>query len=202
MTSVPAAPIPAATAHVAPEEAVPAQVAPGAPGVAPRSRLSAVDLAVLALIGIVVLLVSLPKLRLFALHENESDAIRTLRVLADDALASADLDAPSKLADLVAAPSAKSARLEDLEVLANGRLRQHGYVFDWIAGDEGGSAIVAWPWEHGRTGVAVFAIEPGGPVLGLANEDGRYSGPRRPPPPPSHAPRAGESLAWTPLSAN
>ena len=173
-----------------------------APDAAARARgLSPVDLAVLALIGIVVVLVSLPRLRRFALHENQTDAIRTLRSLAEEALAHEELSVPGGLARLLDAAPARRKRLEDLEVLPDGRLRLHGYVFDWAEGDEGASAIVAWPWEHGRTGVAVFAVEPGGPVYGLANADGRYGGPRRPPPPPSvHA--HGETLVWTPLRSD
>lgn len=160
-------------------------------------RRSLVDHAVLALIGVVVVLVSLPRLRRFALHENETDAIRAIRALGEDALARSPVGVPPNLAALAASSSALRARLEDLEVLEGGRLRRHGYVFDWIEGDDGGGAIVAWPWEHGRTGLAAFAVELGGPVLGLANADGRYSGPRRPPPPPLRTP--GDALAWTPL---
>jgi hypothetical protein len=167
------------------------------------TRRSPVDVAVLALIGVVVVLVSLPKLRRFALHENESDAIRAVRMLGDVALDHEDLFTAGRLAALVDAVPGRRAHLEDLETLPDGKLRRHGYVFEWIEGMEGGTAIVAWPWEHGRTGVAVFAVVPGGPVLGLANADGRYGGTRRPPPPP----RAGDAgaddvLAWTPLASD
>lgn len=167
-----------------------------------RARRSPVDVAVLVLIGVVVVLVSLPRLRRFALDENESDAIRALRVLGDDALAHEELFGAGRLAALVDAVPGRRRHLEDLETLPGGRLRRHGYVFDWIEGEDGGTAIVAWPWEHGRTGVAVFAVVPGGPVLGLANADGRYGGPRRPPPPHAARASADDSLAWTPLRSD
>ncbi len=169
----------------------------------PRARRSPVDVAVLALIGVVVVLVSLPKLRHFALQENESDAIHALRTLGDDALEHEELFASGRLAALVDAVPGRRRHLEDLETLSDGKLRRHGYVFDWIEGEDGGTAIVAWPWEHGRTGVAVFAVVPGGPVLGLANADGRYGGARRPPP-PSQEPRSSpdEAVAWTALRSD
>jgi len=167
------------------------------------ARRSPVDVAVLALIGVVVVLVSLPKLRHFALHENESDAIRAVRMLGDDALDHEELFASGRLAALVDAVPGRRRHLEDLETLADGKLRRHGYVFEWIEGEDGGTAIVAWPWEHGRTGVAVFAVVPGGPVFGLSNADGRYGGARRPPPPPqAPKPDAPDVLAWTPLASD
>jgi hypothetical protein len=168
-----------------------------------RERRSPIDVAVLALIGVVVVLVSLPKLRRFALHENESDAIHAVRVLGDDALEHEELFAAGRLAALVDAVPGRRRQLEDLETLPDGKLRRHGYVFEWIEGQDGGTAIVAWPWEHGRTGVEVFAIVPGGPVLGLSNADGRYGGARRPPPPPqAEHPRADGALAWTALASD
>jgi hypothetical protein len=172
-----------------------------APEAAKPRRRSLVDLAVLFLIGVVVVLVSLPRLRRFALRENEIDAIRAVRTLAEEALANAETGAPGNLAALFAATTGRRARLEDVEALPDGRLRRHGYVFDWIEGEEGGSAIVAWPWEHGRTGLAVFASEPGGPLLGLSNADGRYSGPQHPPPAPPHASAGDEPIAWIALRA-
>jgi hypothetical protein len=181
--------------------AVPTVALPEVATRAAARRRTLVDQAVLALIGVVVVLVSIPRLRRFALQENETDAIRALRALGEDALARSPIGVAPDLAALVAADAALRKRLEDLEVLEDGRLRRHGYVFDWIEGDDGGGAIVAWPWEHGRTGLAAFAIELGGPVLGLANEDGRYSGPRRPPPPPASVPAGVGALAWTPLAS-
>ena len=145
------------------------------------ARRSPIDVAVLALIGLVVVLVSLPKLRHFALHENESDAIRAVRVLGDDALDHEELFASGRLAALVDAVPGRRRHLEDLETLPDGKLRRHGYVFEWIEGEDGGTAIVAWPWEHGRTGLAAFAVEPGGLVFGLPNGDGRISGLDHPP---------------------
>lgn len=163
--------------------------APGAPAHldAPRAEektsISLVDAATLALIAVVVVLVSLPRLRRFALRENETDAIRMLRTLASDALEHREALGAGGLSALLAASAQHRVRLEDVEVLEDGRLRRHGYVFDSVAVG-GRSVLIAWPWEHGRTGLGAFAVEPGGPVLGLTNEDGRISGPESPPPDP------------------
>jgi hypothetical protein len=164
-------------------EPVPAvEVVPAA-----RPGISFVDGAVLGLIALVVVLVSLPRLRHFALRENETDAIRALRLFSEDALAHPDALAKWNLADLLSASSVHRARLEDVEVLEDGRLRCHGYLFAAALGSSGRPWILAWPWEHGRTGLAAFAIEPGGDLLGSLNEDGRFSGPDDPPPAGSDA---------------
>ena len=154
-----------------------------------KRGLSVVDAATLALIGVVVVLVSLPRLRRFAIRENETDAIRMLRVLAADALANADAIAAGQVSGLLAASTEHRVRLEDVEVLDDGRLRRHGYVFDAVRAADGRRVLLAWPWEHGRTGLGAFAVEPGGAVLGMPNEDGRISGPENPPPLPPRGAR-------------
>lgn len=155
--------------------------APGEPVVLGKRGISFVGAATLALIAIVVVLVSLPRLRRFALRENEVDAIAMLRILAADALAHREALGAGGLSALLAASTDHRVRLEDVEVLGDGRLRRHGYVFEAVRGVDGRRVLLAWPWEHGRTGLGAFAVEPGGPVLGLPNEDGRISGPHNPP---------------------
>lgn len=146
-----------------------------------KRGLSFVDAATLALIAIVVVLVSLPRLRRFALRENETDAIAMLRILAVDALADREALVAGGLSALLAASTHHRVRLTDVEVLEDGRLRRHGYVFETVRDVEGRPILLAWPWEHGTTGVAAFAVEPGGPVFGLPNADGRFSGLFSPP---------------------
>jgi hypothetical protein len=172
-------------------------VTASAAAVSERHGLSFVDGATLALIALVVVLVSLPRLRRFALRENETDAIRMLRVLSDDALGNGEALASGNLAALLASSADHHVRLEDVEVLDGGRLRRHGYVFAGLEPVAGRFVLIAWPWEHGRTGLGAFAIEPGGEPLGLPNSDGRFSGPGSPPPPPPPSP--GEDDAWRPV---
>jgi hypothetical protein len=160
------------------------QPAPAARSVpAVRRGLSFVDGAVLGLVALVVVLVSLPRLRRFALRENETDAIRALRLLAAEAVAHGDALASGDLGALLASSSDHRVRLEDVEVLKDGRLRCHGYLFAAARTDAGLPVLLAWPWEHGSTGLAAFAIEPGGEPLGLPNMEGVYSGPESPLPP-------------------
>jgi hypothetical protein len=159
-----------------------------------RRGLSFVDGAVLGLIALVVVLVSLPRLRRFALRENETDAIRALRILAVDGVAHADVLAGGNLGALLAASSDHRVRLDDVEVLPDGRLRCHGYLFTIALAETGRPLLLAWPWEHGSTGLAAFAIEPGGDPVGLRNEEGVYSGPDSPLPPPP-----GVSPEWMPV---
>lgn len=149
--------------------------------VAEKRGLSLADTATLALIAIVVVLVSLPRLRRFALRENETDAIAMLRILAVDAIANREALLAGGLSALLATSTGHRVRLEDIEVLDDGRLRRHGYVFESVCDAEGRPVLIAWPWDHGRTGVAAFAVEPGGPVFGLPNGDGRFSGLSSPP---------------------
>lgn len=149
---------------------------------ASRRGLSAVDYLSLCAIGIVVVLVSLPRLRAFALRENERDALRMLRVLGADAAAHGAVLRAGGLGALLAANDGHRVRLEDLELVEQGRLRRHGYLFDAAELEPGRWVLRAWPWEHGRTGVGAFQLVPGAEVHGFANPAGGFSGPNRPPP--------------------
>lgn len=162
-----------------------------------RRGLSFASGAMLSLIGVTVVLVSLPRLRRFALRENETDAVHMLRILSTDAVEHGEALSSGDLAAVLAASTAHRMRLEDVEVLDDGRLRRHGYLFAAVEGDPGRFVLLAWPWEHGRTGLGAFAAEPGKGVVGLENQDGRYSGPDRPPPHPA----GGEAAPWRSMSA-
>jgi hypothetical protein len=163
-----------------------------------RRGLSAVDYLSLCAIGLVVVLVSLPRLRAFALRENERDALRMLRVLGEDASKHGTVLGAGGLGALLAANDGHRVRLEDLELVDHGRLRRHGYLFDAAELAPGRWVLRAWPWEHGRTGVGVFQLTPGGDVHGFANPAGGFSGPNRPPPPLADPGAAG----WVAMSAD
>ena len=140
-----------------------------------------VDHAMLLAIGIVVLIVSLPRLRAFALRENERDAVRMLRLLSADAVRHPEALASGGLGALLAASSAHRVRLEDLEVLDRGRVRRHGYLFDAVEAPDGTWVLRAWPWDHGHTGLGAFRATPDGRLHGTPNERGSISGPGAPP---------------------
>lgn len=125
-------------------------------------------------IGLVVVLVSLPRLRDFALRENESDARALSRLLAVSLSAS---DAPTIQGLLSAAPNV--ARLaNDREFLAGGELlRRHGYLFDLARASDGRRAVRAWPWSAGRTGRRAFIAVAAGELWSGECARGHWSGP-------------------------
>lgn len=148
-------------------------------------RLPAVDVLTLAAVLVVVLLVSLPCLRDFAVRENERDARALLPVLVElvDGEPAAELD----LAALVARTPALAEELRDAHPgERSGTLRHHGYVFSiapvasGVPGASGARAVLAWPLDRGRTGLRAFACRPGGGLWLHDNQDGRWSGPRGP----------------------
>lgn len=162
---------------------------------AEQRTLTLTDYLTLFAIALVVVLVSLPRLRAFALRENELDAVRMLRLLARDASEVQDFAGVARaggLGALLATRTEHRVRLEDLELVGDGRLRRHGYLFDaqpvLVPGADGAPGapverwvLRAWPWEHARTGLGAFEVFPGGEVHGHANTDGAFSGPLAPP---------------------
>lgn len=180
----------AVAVEVAPSEVAPAEVGSAPAPAASRTQaraLSWVDRLTLVAIGLVVVVVTLPVLRRFGLRENERDAVRMLRVLAA-APAPAGAKRPADLGALAQRDRQLARRLEDLEVLDDGRLRRHGYLFDVARLATGEPVLLAWPWEHAQTGRAAFAWSPRRGLVGHRNEDGRYSG-------PAAAPEPGDFLA-------
>ena len=146
-------------------------------------RLRAVDAMTLVAVATVVLLVSLPRLRDFALRQNESDARQmALRLVG---LISAPVHAGElpTAGELVRGEPRLARELRDLEILDGGRrLRRHGYLFEIAPPGEGTPPTVrAWPWEHGRTGRLAFVAVPGGGLFVHPNAEGRWGGERRPP---------------------
>jgi hypothetical protein len=165
-----------------------------------------VDRLTLAAIGIVVALVSIPRLKAFALRENELDAAQTLRVLGA-ALGSPGWDfaaaglvgpplpraagaalAPATVGELFLSTPSVARRLEDAELLADGRLlRRHGYLFD-LTFDGGEPVLRAWPWCYGETGLGAFSFSRAIGLVGHPNERPRWYGTERSP----ALPRPGE----------
>lgn len=134
------------------------------------------DYLTVGAIALVVMLVSIPRLRAFALRENELDAMRMLRALATHPAPTGVDPSRMDLAAVVAHDAALKRRLEDLEFVDGGRLRRHGYLFDRAVGPSGEPMLRAWPWAHGQTGRGAFVWTPQRGLLGCANEDGRFSG--------------------------
>lgn len=161
----------------------PAQAA-AAPAHGVRSRsVPLVDWLTIAAIALVVVLVSIPRLRGFALRANELDAMHMLHALSAQPAPPGRASHTEDLALLVSRDPALRRKLEDLECLDDGRLRRHGYLFDMTMLRPGEPMLRAWPWNHGQTGRSAFVWTPQRGLLGIANADGRFSGPEHPPRP-------------------
>lgn len=167
------------------------QRAPKSPR-AVRGALHWADAAVLLAVGVVVLLVSLPRLREFAVRENESDARALITRLGELA---AQGPPPRSLAETLERAPVLSQRLEDVTWIEQGTLlRRHGYLFELVS-DGAGARISAWPWEHRRTGCSAFRWSAAGVEM-HPNLDGGWSGPGRR---PSDAVGADSSASWRAL---
>ncbi|HUR28474.1 MAG TPA: hypothetical protein VM509_09830 [Planctomycetota bacterium] len=130
------------------------QLFPSPPRRSPSGRIQWLDLALLIGIVAVVVIVSLPRLSAFARSENEADARRMVRRLAqlfdDDALAAAP---PADIKSLFERlPRAARRQFEDQVVVDEGRiLLRHGYYFEFLrvpsfTGDTRGILTLrAWP---------------------------------------------------------
>jgi hypothetical protein len=148
----------------------------------------AADGLTLGAVGLVVLLVSLPCLRDFAVRENERDARRLLPLLAElverspAAISAAETDLD--LEGLFAAHPAVVAGLPDARAGGDGRtLRHHGYVFaGWRASPGAPVALIAWPFDRGRTGKQAYLYLPGRGLFEHENPLGRWNGTRGPGP--------------------
>lgn len=154
--------------------------------------------ALLLAVGAAVVSVSLGQLQALAVHSNERDAVRLLERLGERVAqthaergavvaAGVGLGALGNLGEGLGA-AASIQRYGDMEWLDEGRrLRRRGYGFTLIEGESGEPLLVAWPWQHGRTGLAAFAHRPAvegakrSAVIGHPNRDGALSGPDLPP---------------------
>jgi hypothetical protein len=140
------------------------------------------DRATILGIVLLVVLVTLPRLRSLAIHENEIDALRTLGVLGGEVFASESAP-PDRLGQLFTPDSGLERRLADTRVLEDGRLLlRYGYLFELVGG-QGGRGVRAWPVEHGRTGHGAFWLDAERGLHGSSNREARWSGVERPPAP-------------------
>lgn len=126
---------------------------------------------ILAAIVAVVLAVSLPRFRALGVHQNELDAMTTLRLLGEGPLSARS----QRLASQLEADSFLRRRLPDVEVLRPDLLRRHGYLFERVE-THSGPELRAWPWKHGETGLAAFVLTPDRVLHGNPNANATWSG--------------------------
>lgn len=142
----------------------------------------------LLLVGLVVVLVSLPLLQSVALKENEVDAMRALKLLGA-ALQGPEVhaaDGSTDLSALVGPSTPLGKRLPDAHLVNDGRLLlNHGYLFELLPSPQGGQHVRAWPMAHGETGLGVFLLGDDGEIVGNSNAQAQWSGLESAPPWPS-----------------
>lgn len=144
------------------------------------------DFLILGAVGLLVVLVSLPRLSVFAMHENETDALALVRTLAELPLREG-AQPPLCVSDIDLAAVQRQRPLRDLEVVEEGeRFLRYGYLFDLVQQGEQ-RVLRAWPARFGRTGRRVFvhtsqpAQREPGQITEHANSEGHWSGPAAPP---------------------
>jgi len=152
-------------------------------GRAHRGALSLSGVLTLAAISVVIVLVSLPRLRSFALRENESDAVYLLRVVGESLQAST-VEAGPPAVDLVGLLRHEpelERKLQNCHDLGDGVVVRHGYLFEGYEPEPGRWALRAWPYRHGQTGRRAFVWFPDVGLRVHANRDARFDGPDAPP---------------------
>ena len=150
----------------------------GTPLVAPRrGGLALSSWVVVAAVAAVLGAVSLARLHVFAVHQNERDALFLLERLASNL--EQPLQGTSLRACLVDAGDGLD-RLGDLEWLDSGHLlARHGYLFDLevdATEEEPTWHLRAWPQRHGRTGLAAFSLGSDSGLRGHPNRPRLWSG--------------------------
>lgn len=133
-----------------------------------RNGLSTASALTLLALGVVVLLVSLPRLREFALVENEADAAALTGAVAAALAEDPPADVELPFGVLLERPLF-ARRAQDAELLDGGRLlRRHGYAFRVERPADGPPVVLAWPWEPGRTGRVAYRQSVGGALERVA----------------------------------
>ena len=131
----------------------------------------------LSAVGIVLFLVSVPRVHQFALQDNERDAKSSLLTLfstvyADDGgRANRQLPAPEAWDQEVKCRLYDAHSSDDSELL-----QRHGYLLELAHRADGSEFLRAWPTEHGNTGRSAFLLDPQRGLIEHDNTDGTWSG--------------------------
>jgi hypothetical protein len=125
------------------------------------------DVSLLVAVAVVVCLVSLPRLRGFAVHGNERDAQATVALFGMELAEYAGEPEPTIVALLASAPQLGHRMRDVRKCEESGVLVHHGYCFSVVAG-----MTYAWPLDRGRTGRAAFRSGADGSLQWTANPNG------------------------------
>jgi hypothetical protein len=132
----------------------------------------------LAAVGVVLFLVSVPRVHQFALQDNERDAKSSLLTLFSTVYA----DEGDRASRQIPAPEAwdqeVKCRLYDAHTSEGSALLQrHGYLLELAHRPDGSDFLRAWPTKHGATGRSAFLLDSERGLIEHENIDGAWSGP-------------------------
>jgi len=153
-----------------------------------RRALSPKNLTLCA-VGVLMFLVSVPRVHQLAVQDNERDALSAIKALADEAF-TPELEMSLNPVHLSAS---LSSRLKDVRYDSSTKvIRRHGYLFDLAQAKSGEWFARAWPVECGQTGVNAFILGPSACIMTHPNEAAEWSGvlSERP---------TGDEDGWTPI---
>ena len=143
------------------------------------SRMPSPQALIFSAVGVVVFLVSVPRVHQFALQDNERDAISSILTLSSSVIA-AETSAGAESLPLPATwDQEMNCRLFDAHTFSNTSLIQrHGYLLELAHRLDGSAFIRAWPSEHGATGCKAFLYDLERCLIQHSNGNAEWSGAR------------------------
>jgi hypothetical protein len=137
-----------------------------------RRGLARPQAVLIGAVAAVVLVLTVSRLQLFAVYENERDAVALVEYIGAQLRtpAAAPVGGRYHLRSEVARATVHVGNPADSQWLDEGRvLRRRGYLYDLVADESGALVLRAWPWRAGTTGVAAYAFRQGDGLLGHTN---------------------------------
>jgi len=126
----------------------------------------------LASVGVLLFLVSVPRVHRLAVQDNQRDAQSAVRALYQAVSTASAVATPQELA------AGLEERLRDVKLHEeHGLIQRHGYLFEVAPGSGLGDVVRAWPVSHGDTGAAAYLMDPDGTLRVHANPAALWSGP-------------------------
>jgi len=131
----------------------------------------------LSAVGIVLFLVSVPRVHQFALQDNERDAVSSLIVLSQ-VIHAAEGESSERALPLQGTwDQEMNCRLYDAHAPEGTSLIQrHGYLLELAHRSDGTPFIRAWPSEHGATGRSAYLFDLEQGLITHSNSNGAWSG--------------------------
>lgn len=141
------------------------------------SRMPSPQALILSAVGVVLFLVSVPRVHQFALQDNERDATSSLLVLSKIVQA-ADGDSSMRQLSLPGTWDQEiNCRLYDAHASEGSSIiRRHGYLLELAYRSDGTDFLRAWPSKHGATGRSAYLLDPKRGLIEHPNLDGAWSG--------------------------